>query len=54
MKPYGVKRNLSAWDDYIKNGEARSARKQARRKKMMHRVARRTAKYLLKINSPLL
>jgi len=48
MKAYGIKRNWSHIDDFARNAEARSARKQRRRTKIVHRAARRTAKHALK------
>lgn len=48
MKRYGIKRNWNHIEDFARNAEARSARKQRRLTKIVHRRARRIAKYALK------
>lgn len=44
MKPYGSRRNWNHLDDYVRNAEARSKKKQRRLTKQMHRAGRRVAK----------
>lgn len=48
MIAYGAKRNLDFTDDYLRGAEPRSAKKQRRLAKQMHRRVRRVVKTALR------
>ena len=45
MKPYGVKRNWNATEDYVKNGGGVSPKTHTMLKKKLHRAERRRTKH---------